>query len=448
MAVSRSWILAWIFAAAGRVALAQVPFQDTTLANGLQVVTSEDHRLPRAVLVVAVRTGAVTQDSNQAGLAHMYEHALFRAYPKGGQDGFNRDVSRIDGAWNGETTEDMVRYFLEVAPDKVAQGLTVLATLVNGAKFSQHDLDAERPIVLDEMARDMSTPFAQLGRQVDQVLWGQAWSRQDVIGDSASISQLSVAMLQDNYQRYYLPNNAVLIVSGDVSGPAVRAAAATAFGNWNRGPDPFAAHPVPAFPTLTRSRILLVSSSLADVTILLKIRAPRAFGDSADAAAMQVLCDAMDGGSIFGDALVPGLFQSLSCSYDSHRESASMALLGRTTQEHAVDAFLALLNEMTSVADSGTVDEADLAVGNRYRLVEDAVAAQYANRLAFELADDWAGPGMAAVLRERARLAAVTPADVRRVAATYLVQATHVIGVMGRPSVLTALRQRLSGGNK
>lgn len=437
---------AWLTLVLVPPAAAQAPSADSTLANGLQVIVTEDHRLPRAVLVVAVRTGAVTQEPAQDGLSHLYEHLLFRGYPHGGLTGFEKDASRIDGAWDAQTTEDMVEYFLEVPPDKVPQGLTLLATLVSAAKFSQKDLDSERPVVLDELARNMSTPEAQLGRQVDQVLWGDAWSREDIGGDSASVTGVTLAMLQENYRRYYVPNNAALIVSGDVSPAAVRAAAASAFAGWTVGPDPFLAHPIPPFPVLARSRIMLVATNQPDVVIVIGLRAPPA-RDSADAAAVQVLCDAMDGGSLFAGHLVPQLLQTFNCVYDAHRESARLLLVGHTTPERTVSAFLALLNELRAVGDSGAVDTADLAVGTRYRLVEDAVAAQYAGRRAYALADDWAGPGLALARSERARLDAVRPADVQRAAQTWIVQATHVIGILAPASTLTALRQRLSGGS-
>src|SRR5579859_3901020 len=143
--------LLWLVAAGG--ASGQSAARDTILANGLEVIVAEHHTLPEATVVLAVRTGAFTQDEHQDGLAHLYEHLLFRTYPRG-LEGFARDANAIDAGWNGETTEDLVEYFLEVPSRNVATAMHILSRLARGAKFSDKDLKAERPVVLDELARD------------------------------------------------------------------------------------------------------------------------------------------------------------------------------------------------------------------------------------------------------------------------------------------------------
>src|SRR5712691_7188659 len=99
----------------------------TQLDNGLDVITVENNTVPLATVLLAVRNGAFTQDSADQGMAHLYEHLLFRS---------------------------------------------------NG------DLKVERPVVLDELQRDESDPEHQLHRHVDRMLWGASWSRKDLSGDS------------------------------------------------------------------------------------------------------------------------------------------------------------------------------------------------------------------------------------------------------------------------
>ena len=166
-----AWSLAFLLAAP---AAAQT-VGDTTLANGLQVYVAENHRLPQATVVIAVRTGAFTQEAKQDGLAHLYEHLLYRAYPHGLQ-GFEHDANKIDAYFNGVTSVDFVEYFLDLPSENVPSAVQLLSHLVRNAHFSEADIKAERPIVMDEMARDISDPEAQLTRQVGQHLWGETWS--------------------------------------------------------------------------------------------------------------------------------------------------------------------------------------------------------------------------------------------------------------------------------
>src|SRR5213082_1974725 len=160
----------------------------TRLDNGLDVITVENNAVPLATVLLAVKNGAFTQDSADQGMAHLYEHLLFRSYGGGRPDAFGIEVSRLNGRYNGATSEEVVYYHVAVPSRNVEQGIKLVARLVREARFSNGDLKAERPVVLDELQRDESDPEEQLQRHVDRMLWGASWCRKDVRGDSTSLA--------------------------------------------------------------------------------------------------------------------------------------------------------------------------------------------------------------------------------------------------------------------
>src|SRR5438093_12947730 len=148
------------------------------LDTGLDMIVVENHAVPLATVLVAVRNGAFTQDSAEQGLAHLYEHLLFRSY-RGSPDAFGVEVTRLNGGYNGATDHEVVYYYVTVPSKNVERGVKIVARLVEQAPFSNGDLKAERPVVPNELQRDESDPEQQFTRQVDRMRWGAPWSPKD-----------------------------------------------------------------------------------------------------------------------------------------------------------------------------------------------------------------------------------------------------------------------------
>ena len=174
------------------------------LTDGLQILGVEDHRQPLATVLLAVRGGAFAQDVGQEGLAHLYEHIIFRAY-RGDPNRFPSEAEKLEGGYNGETDDEYSAYFLSVPADKAIKAISLLGDLIQHVTFNDADLKAERPIVLNELQRDVSTPEANLARNVDSSLWGRSWSWKDVAGDSVSLAHLGAADLKAGFGRLLHP---------------------------------------------------------------------------------------------------------------------------------------------------------------------------------------------------------------------------------------------------
>src|SRR5438552_12903187 len=133
----------------------------TVLENGLQVIVVENQTVPLATVLVAVRNGAFTQDSAEQGLAHLYEHILFRSF-HGRPEAFALEATHLNGRFNGATTQEVVFYFLMVPSKNVEGAIKLMAELVKSPRLSNDDLENERPVVLDELHRNESDPAPPL----------------------------------------------------------------------------------------------------------------------------------------------------------------------------------------------------------------------------------------------------------------------------------------------
>src|SRR5437879_797062 len=449
-----SWLpLRWRLVAPALAALAGEPgragAQDSSLArfihrtrldNGLDVITVENNTVPLATVLVAVRNGSFTQDSADQGMAHLYEHLLFRSYG-GRPDAFGIDVTHLNGAYNGATSQEVVYYHVTVPSKNVEKGIKLVARLVDDARFSNGDLKAERPVVLDELQRDESDPEQQLERHVDRMLWGASWCRKDVRGDSTSLAGITLDRLKQTYARYYLPNNAALIVTGDVSSDRVFEQAREAFRDWRPGPDPFVDHPIPPVVPRTASTVVIVAHDVRDVTIRVALQGPGVGRDTAATYAADALFDVLDDpASAFQQRLVEqGPFQSVTGYYLTQDHTGPIEIVGKTTPERAQEALNELLDEVESVDALEGVTEEDLTIAKRRRAVSMALTLEQTSLLAPDLAGWWASAGLEYYLGYQHRMAAQTVDDLRRFARGYIVGRPRVIGVLAPPETTEQL---------
>ena len=418
-----------------------------TLPNGLEVIVVRNSAVPLATALVAVHNGAFTQDSGDAGLAHMYEHLLFHSF-RNSPDAFGIETTRLKGASNGETSAEVVDYYVMVPSENVVPAIGLLADLVMKARFSNGDLKAERKVVLDELQRHLSDPEGDLDRQVERTLWGSAWHRKDVSGDSASLQGISLDRLKATYARYYVPNNAALIVTGDVDPERIFTVAEDKFGDWKSAPNPFADRPIPIIPPLERTTAVMVAKDVLDVTIVVAFDGPSVGTDPGATYAADVLFDVFnDPSSAFQRRLVTfGPFQSVSGVYLTLNHTGPIQFRGMTTPENAKKALLALIGELQDLDLLDGVTDDDLAIARKRRQVAGALGRERTASLAPGIAFWWSATGMDYYLSYHDRMATQTADSLRRFARTYVVSTPRVIGVLAAPDVAAEIGDWLRQG--
>ena len=189
----------------------------TTLKNGLQVVVVEDHAAPVAQTAVWYHFGSLDETAGKTGLAHALEHMMFRGTTDLSAGGLDDIVARLGAQMNGETTYDYTQLYLTMPSDKVDVGLAIESDRMHNAAMRQADWSVERGAVLNELQGDEGSPFFVLLQKVRAAAYpGQANGRTPT-GFIPDVQHATAADIAKYYHEWYAPNNATLVVAGDVN---------------------------------------------------------------------------------------------------------------------------------------------------------------------------------------------------------------------------------------
>lgn len=202
-----------------------------TLDNGLEVVVIEDHRVPVATHMVWYKVGSADEPPGKSGIAHFLEHLMFKgteAHPAGE---FSKVVSDIGGQENAFTSSDYTAYFQRVAREHLATVMRYEADRMTGLVLAPQDVDSELLVILEERSsRVENSPSAQLGEAMDAALYTNSPYGRPIIGWRHEMEGLTREDALEHYARFYTPNNAVLVVAGDVTPDEVRRLAEETYG--------------------------------------------------------------------------------------------------------------------------------------------------------------------------------------------------------------------------
>lgn len=225
------------------------------LDNGLEVLVVENHLTPIVTVEVAVKNGSFTESQEYSGLSHLYEHMFFTANERDtSEEDFLDRVDRLGIVYNGETHEENVQYYFTLPKQNMEEGLDFMAEAIMHPLFKQREIDQQIAVVLGEFDRNEASPFFLFNRDMQKALWGDNWIRKDALGQRAAIKAATREKMLAIKDKYYIPNNSLLIVAGDCTTEEVRALVPKYFSVWKRGPDPFIKNPPPVIPPLTENK--------------------------------------------------------------------------------------------------------------------------------------------------------------------------------------------------
>ncbi len=240
------------------------------LPNGLEVLVIEDNTVPLATIEIAAKNGSYTESPEFNGLSHLYEHMFFKAnrdYPS--QEAFLSRVKELGIVFNGTTSQERVNYFFTLPKFNLTAGIQFLNSAIRYPKFDSTEMKKENIVVDGEFQRNESNPFFALSDSVNHHLWGDLYSRKNVIGDHEIIRSATPAKMIAIKNKYYWPNNSLLTVAGDVKHEDVFAQVEKILGDWQpSGFDPFKKWPIPEFKPLAKTDYFVVASKIARVPII------------------------------------------------------------------------------------------------------------------------------------------------------------------------------------
>jgi len=224
------------FAISASGALAQTtvtsaPPASFTLGNGLQVVVIPDHRTPVVTQMIWYKVGSADETPGKSGLAHFLEHLMFKGTSKHPAGEFSQTVLRIGGNENAFTSTDYTGYFQRVPREHLARMMEFEADRMTGLILKDENVLPERDVVLEEYnMRVANNPDARLTEQIMAALYLNHPYGRPVIGWHHEIEKLDREDALAFYRRFYAPNNAIVIIAGDVDAAEVRPMAEQTFG--------------------------------------------------------------------------------------------------------------------------------------------------------------------------------------------------------------------------
>jgi zinc protease len=403
-----------------------------TLANGLTVIVKPDRRSPTAAHMLWVRVGSIDEIDGTSGVAHVLEHMLFKGTATTKPGEFSRRVAALGGRDNAFTSRDATGYYQQIPSDTLEDVMRLEADRFANNQWVDDEFKREIEVVKEErLSRTEASPIALMLEAATGLTFTASPYRRPIVGWMSDLDAMTPQDVRDFYQRWYVPGNAAVVVSGDVKVAEVRRLAVKYYG-------PIAARPVPVRkpqdePVQSGPRRMDYKGVASQAYVNLAFKVPKLqaadfAGDKQgrDALALTVLASVLDGYS--GARLARALEQGDNRVAD--RTSAYNGLMGRGPQLFVLSGVPApgktpaqvaagLRQQIALIAEEGISDselnrvKVQWVASETYKL--DSVFYQ-----ARQLGSNWInGLPLDADTRLLSKLRSITSAEVQGVAAKY-----------------------------
>ncbi len=260
----------------GSAANAQLPpWTRFKLDNGLEVLVIENHLTPIVTIEVAVKNGSFTESPEFNGLSHLYEHMFFTANERDtSEDDFLERVDKLGIVYNGETHEENVQYYFTLPKQNIEPGIDFMAEAIMHPLFKQREIDQQITVVLGEFDRNEANPYFAFNRTLSKAIWGKDWVRKEPLGQRDPIKKATREKMLQIKEKYYIPNNSLLIIAGDCSLADVKKLVPKYFNSWKPGPDPFIKDPSPVIEPLKENTFVTDFVSAPTAAVLIRWHGP------------------------------------------------------------------------------------------------------------------------------------------------------------------------------
>jgi zinc protease len=420
--------------------LRPIQFTDTRLANGLRVIVSEDRFAPIYAIAVSYGVGSKDERTGRTGFAHLFEHMMFKGSDNVGPGEHFFLVFNYGGSMNGTTNTDRTLYFEIMPKNQLDLGLFLESDRMRSLAITKDNLDNQRQAVQEERRLRLDNqPYGKSQERFNELAYDNPAYHHSVIGSMEDLNAATVDDVASFFRTYYAPNNAVVAIVGDVDTKTTLAKVEKYFGTIPRQPSPA---PVdlsePERKAERRETVPDRLARLAQINMGYKVP-PATHADYPALAALgqilgagessrlyqrlvktQELCANVGSGS--GQRMGPGLFQ-INCTVRPGKkiEEAEAVITEEVTRLHTGAVTAEELQRVRTAARRGAVGIRESALNRATSLADNAVLYNDPNR----------------INTNPEKIAAVTAADVQRVATRYL-QTTNRVVVHTLPAAAPA----------
>ncbi len=423
-----------ILAAVGHTVELPNHVQSRVLDNGLTVLVAENHAVPLVTIEIGVKNGSMTEPPEYSGLSHLYEHMFFKGnavLPT--QEAFLERTGELGVQFDGTTEIERVTYFSTTTTDHLHDAMSFMRDALVSPLFDAGELERERAVVVGELDRKDATPAYHLFQEVQRHVWWKYPERKIPVGRRETVLKATAEQMRTIQHRYYVPNNSLLVVSGDVSAADIFQQAAELYAQWKRGPDPFVRFPSVKHPPIPHSQVVIVEQPVHTVTGQFVWQGPSTVGPSAkDSFAAEAFSKIVNWpSSSFQTVLVgSGACVSASMDWQMQANTGPITLAFEAVPEKAdacVRAIVAVLSNLTAVANANDADLRHAAHELEVRQVRlRQRPIDYAHALTFW----WTAAGLDYYASYVSQLEAVRQTDVERYVNTYISAKSYVFAVM------------------
>ncbi|MBI3776543.1 MAG: insulinase family protein [Gammaproteobacteria bacterium] len=436
------------------LSLAAVTTHEFKLDNGMKVIVKEDHRAPVVVSQVWYKVGSSYEHNGTTGLSHALEHMMFKGTKKHPPNEFSRIISENGGKENAFTGEDYTTYFQQLEKSRLAISFELEADRMRNIVLPPEEFAKEIKVIMEERRmRTDDNPNALMHEQFNAAAFVNSPYHHPVIGWMDDLEHMTVQDLRNWYQTWYTPNNATLVVVGDVDAKETLALAKKYFGPLKSNPVPVVKPQQEIEQVGTRRIIVKAPAELPSLVMGYKTPGARSAKDVWEIYALDMLAGILDGGDSarFAKNLVRGsqVAANAGAGYDAFgRLDQLFTLDGTPAQGHTIQELeTALRAQVKKVRDEVVSDDelervkAQVIASKVYERDSSFYQAMQIGMLEtvglpWKLADEYLD-----------RIKAVTPQQVQQVAQKYLIDDTLTIAVLDPLPLTKPVNQMPMGGN-
>jgi zinc protease len=223
-------LICWLLTSATALA-AGIPAQEFTLKNGMKVIVKEDHRAPTVAHMVWYRTGSIDEVNGTTGVAHVLEHMMFKGTKHLKPGEFSAQVAALGGRENAFTSKDYTAYFQQIEKTRLPKMMALEADRMANLVLDKKEFDKEIKVVMEERRlRTDDQPIPQVYEVLNAVAFTAHPYHHPIVGWMDDLQNMTVEDARAWHDRWYAPNNAVLVVVGDVEAKEVLALAEKYYG--------------------------------------------------------------------------------------------------------------------------------------------------------------------------------------------------------------------------
>jgi zinc protease len=409
--------------------LPQAQLVNRILPNGLEIIVLEDHSVPLVTIEMAARNGSYTEPPELNGLSHLYEHMFFKANRAiANAEEYLQRIGQLGIAYNGQTREEVVNYYFTTTSPNLRTAMNFMRDAVRYPLFDQREFEREREVVIGEIDRNESNPFYYLNLEMTNRLFYKYPSRKNPLGSRQTVSAATTDMMRLIQSRYYVPNNSVLVVTGDVQPEEIFKMAQEFYGDWPKAEDPFVKYPMVEHPPLAKSEGAVVKQPVQNVLIDIGWHGPSIGKDNPGTYAADVFSFILtQPNSRFQRALVDtGLVNGVTIGYLTQRNVGPIQIIAQTTPDKARAAIKAIYNEVAHFNDKDYFTDEQLESAKALLEADDLYSREKLSEYAHTLSFWWASTGLEYFRGYLTNLRRTTRADISRYVTTYIQGKPHV----------------------